>query len=563
MKEVRGMGEKGRRRDLIEEILDRLGVREVPFFRTPDYMYNPSYWLGAMVTAAFLYTVITGLLLLVNYIPADAYGSTHDIINSVPYGAVLLFSHLYGSYAMIVLAYVHMFRNYYKGAYKSPRELQWVTGVILLALTLGASFFGYSLVGDVLGVNAAYIGETLLVGTGFPGAQTLASWLFGPGATAAASSNPLIRSLLFDRLLGWHIILVALIGVVFAVHFLLSERYGMTPSLRERPRVPAYYTKEEWSKFNPWWPRNFVYMLSIVLLTWGLILLIPDLLAHVNGLPIVINPQPAPQYGTSQALSTSPYPPWFFLFLYKLVDLLLPNGQAMPPSMVVSLLIVGLLILMFMPFYENSNTLYLRERKFWTWIMSTTAVSIVILSVWGYEEPGVPAPLQQQILYLGVPALVVGALILILSGEKVQEDLSKVLGELKSLGKLNAGPHGVLLLTVSVLALAGTFGNALTFPSAFTLSSLVPLGLFTGLLASRFVSPRGEGVRSSQMGPAKRAAFYALIALLVISIGLCYLLWTLPSVGLDSTYAGAVLGAILMIWGEALQLYHYLVYVRP
>jgi len=65
------------------------------------------------------------------------------------------------------------------------------------------------------------------------------------------------------------------------------------------------------------------------------------------------------------------------------------------------------------------------------------------------------------------------------------------------------------------------------------------------------------------MGPAKRAAFYALIALLVISIGLCYLLWTLPSVGLDSTYAGAVLGAILMIWGEALQLYHYLVYVRP
>jgi len=47
------MGEKGRRRDLIEEILDRLGVREVPFFRTPDYMYNPSYWLGAMVTAAF------------------------------------------------------------------------------------------------------------------------------------------------------------------------------------------------------------------------------------------------------------------------------------------------------------------------------------------------------------------------------------------------------------------------------------------------------------------------------------------------------------------------------
>ena len=65
------MGEE--KKGLIDTILDRAGVNETPFFRTPDYMYNISYWLGAMVSAAFIYTVITGLLVLLYYQPAYAY----------------------------------------------------------------------------------------------------------------------------------------------------------------------------------------------------------------------------------------------------------------------------------------------------------------------------------------------------------------------------------------------------------------------------------------------------------------------------------------------------------
>ncbi|NON63181.1 cytochrome bc complex cytochrome b subunit, partial [Acidianus sp. RZ1] len=288
-----------RKKGFIDSILERVGIDEAPLFRTPDYMYNVSYWLGALVTASFIYTVITGLILLLLYEPANAYGSTMNIINSVPYGPVLLFSHLYGAYIMIILVYIHMFRNFFKGAYKKPRELQWVTGVLLLALTLGASFFGYSLVGDVLGIDAVSIGTSLLIGSGFPGATTIVGWLFGPGTDAVESSNPLVRSEFFDRILGWHIIMVALIGAVFAFHFLLSERYGMTPSKKEKPEVPAFYTKEEQQKFNQWWPRNFIYMLSLVLMTWGVILIVPNILANLNGavidgskisLPLVVNP---------------------------------------------------------------------------------------------------------------------------------------------------------------------------------------------------------------------------------------------------------------------------------
>ncbi|ACP39366.1 proton pump complex cytochrome B SoxC [Saccharolobus islandicus] len=557
------MGEE--KKGIIDTIIDRVGVTEAPLFKTPDYMYNLSYWLGAMVSAAFIYTVITGLFLLMYYQPAFAYQSTQSIISSVPYGPVLLFSHLYGSYIMIILAYIHMFRNFYKGAYKKPRELQWITGVILLLLTLGASFFGYSLVSDVLGVNAIDIGDQLLVGTGIPGATTIVGWLFGPGGSAALSSDPLVRSELFDRLLGWHILLVFLLGALFLFHFMLAERYGMTPSAKDKPKVPAYYTKEEQQRFNEWWPRNFVYMLSVVLLTWGIILFVPNLLANINGLPIVINPYPAPQAGSPESTSVQPYPPWFFLFLYKFVDFLLPNGMPITPILVLAVLIIGLLVLIFLPFLDPSDDLRVTRRKFWTWIVSTLAVYLIELSVWGYLEPGVPVPFSQEIEYLGLPLIVIGILVYLWPVKQNNTPLTRT--ETKVI-KMNITPMEILLASVSALSLAGTFVNFLEFPTIINGIILIPVGLFTlymlrrvaGFIVGRKpVAAVGSSVAASW---SKKAAFYGIVIIFIVSLFLLGLMWTLPSIGPQSTYAGMDLGVILMLWGIAVQLYHYEIYVK-
>jgi len=551
-------------RGLVEDILDRVGVREAPFFKTPDYMYNPSYWLGAMVAGAFIYTVITGLLLLLYYQPSYAYQSTMNIIYHVPYGPVLLFSHLYGAYIMIILAYIHMFRNFYVGAYKKPRELQWVTGVLLLLLTLGASFFGYSLVSDVLGVNAVDIGSELMVGTGFPGATVIVNWLFGPGALASISSSPLTRAELFDRLLGWHIVLVFLIGALFGFHFMLSERYGMTPSKKEKPKVPAYYTKEEWSKFNEWWPRNVVYMLSIVLTTWGVILFVPNLLANINGLPIVINPYPAPQAGTPQASGVQPYPPWFFLFLYKFVDFELPNGQPLTPAMVIAALVFMLLVVMLLPFYENSQWMYLRNRKFWVWVMTLAWIYLIELSIWGYYQPGVPAPFNQQVELLGPPAVIVG-LVVLFWGRRDKNDVSKGTW-FSSIKSLKMSPFTVLMGSVAGLAFTGTLVNFFEQPVLVNLIALIPLGIFTFIWVYKLGRTiiRNEGTTTSMGGGYKRKdiAFVGIVVILIIVAILSGLMWTLPSVGPQATYAGMDLGVILMLFGGALQLYHYIIYVK-
>lgn len=557
------MEKNSKKSGLIDEILDRVGVKEAPFFKTPDYMYNPSYWLGAMVTAALIWEVITGLILLLYYQPAFAYQSTTDIIQNVPFGIVILFSHLYGSYIMIVLVYIHMFRNFYKGAYKKPRELQWVTGTLLLALTLGTSFFGYSLVGDVLGVNAIDIGDQLIVGSGFPGASLIAIWLFGPGGSAALSSNPLTRSLLFDRLLGWHLLTVALIFALFGVHFLMSERYGMTPSTREKPKVPSYYTKEEWSKFNEWWPRNFVYMFSLVLITWGVIVFVPNLLANINGLPIVINPYPAPQAGTPAANSVEPYPPWFFLFLYKFVDFELPNGQPLTPAMVLAVLVITLLVIMLIPFYDNSQFLYLSSRKFWVWLMTMGWVSIIILSLWGYYQPGVTAPFSQQLVYLGIPAVIIG--LLVIFGDRLarRREKSKV-PPLSAAPRISITPNTILLTSVALLAFAGTFGNFLIKPVLINMIALIPVGMFAVYsvyrLAKGFV--RGFSTTTQVSNEKKKIAFWAMVGILVLSAILVAIFWNLPMVGPQATYAGMDLGIILILWGYAVQLYHYIVYVK-
>jgi len=551
-------------RGLIEDILDRVGVKEAPFFKTPDYMYNPSYWLGAMVAGAFIYTVITGLLLLLYYQPSYAYQSTMNIIYHVPYGPVLLFSHLYGAYIMIILAYIHMFRNFYVGAYKKPRELQWVTGVLLLLLTLGASFFGYSLVSDVLGVNAVDIGSELMVGTGFPGATVIVNWLFGPGALASISSSPLTRAELFDRLLGWHIVLVFLIGALFGFHFMLSERYGMTPSKKEKSKVPAYYTKEEWSKFNEWWPRNVVYMLSIVLTTWGVILFVPNLLANINGLPIVINPYPAPQAGTPQASGVQPYPPWFFLFLYKFVDFELPNGQPLTPAMVIAALVFMLLVVMLLPFYENSQWMYLRNRKFWVWVMTLAWIYLIELSIWGYYQPGVPAPFNQQVELLGPPAVIVG-LVVLFWGRRDKNDVSKGTW-FSSIRSLKMSPFTVLMGSIVGLAFTGTLVNFFEQPVLVNLIALIPLGIFTFIWVYKLGRAiiRNEGTTTSMGGGYKRKdiAFVGIVVILIIVAILSGLMWTLPSVGPQATYAGMDLGVILMLFGGALQLYHYIIYVK-
>ncbi len=393
--------------NLNEWIKERLHFEDLPLKPSPDYMRKWGgkwYWTGGLITIAFLYEVITGLILLLYYNPADPYGSTQYVLNQLPLGSLLLSTHLYGAYAMIVLVYVHMFRNYFVGAYKKPRELQWITGVILLALTLGVGYFGYSLTGDVLSYDAQDVGRGIAGSIPYIG-QALVNIGFGNGTPTS----------LFSRFLGWHIIFAGLIFLLFGLHFFMAESNGMMPRPKDTNfKAPAVIT--DYSSAKPWYPYNFLYMIELGLFTLGFIIFIPSFLGSIPNIPILLSPFPGPAPTNILAATIPPYPPWFLLFIYKVVDFSVfaysPIG-ALEASIIFGL--IPLIYLLLLPFLDRSESTHPLDRPFFTSVGILSIVYLIVLSIWGAFTPGIIISTPDVAVVLLPPAIIVFGSIYLIS----------------------------------------------------------------------------------------------------------------------------------------------------
>ena len=122
-----------------------------------------SLGLGVLTLVAFLSLALTGTLLMFYYVPSveSAFPDIIKLQNSVPFGQLLRNMHRWGAHLMVLTCVLHMARVFYTGAYKPPREFNWVIGVVLLILTLGASFTGYLLPWDQLAYWAITVGTSI------------------------------------------------------------------------------------------------------------------------------------------------------------------------------------------------------------------------------------------------------------------------------------------------------------------------------------------------------------------------------------------------------------------
>lgn len=125
--------------------------------------WSYSFGLGVISTILFGVLVFTGVLLMFYYVPSveRAYLTMKEIQFSVPLGQFTRNMHRWAAHAMVLTVILHMARVFYTGAYKPPREFNWVVGVILLVLTLGASFTGYLLPWDQLSYWAITVGTNM------------------------------------------------------------------------------------------------------------------------------------------------------------------------------------------------------------------------------------------------------------------------------------------------------------------------------------------------------------------------------------------------------------------
>ncbi|GAC1492318.1 MAG: cytochrome b N-terminal domain-containing protein [Solirubrobacteraceae bacterium] len=212
------------------------GVRWMLFRKVPKGTHW-FYTLGSATMFAFLSQAVTGVFLAMFYRPdaaGGAYESARHITNDVFLGQFVRGMHKWGSSVMVVLVFLHMGRTFLFGAYKYPRELNWVIGVVLLILTMVMSFTGYLLPFDqrsywatIVGVNingtgplvGPYLSDFLRAGPEF-GATTLSRFyaihmLLIPGAIAA--------------MIGAHLYLVAKLGTTAPPW----QKAELDPALRE------------------------------------------------------------------------------------------------------------------------------------------------------------------------------------------------------------------------------------------------------------------------------------------------------------------------------------------
>ncbi|HMB71117.1 MAG TPA: cytochrome b N-terminal domain-containing protein [bacterium] len=122
-----------------------------------------TWCLGGLSALAFVVLTVTGALLMFHYrpVPELAYADIQDLSAVVPYGALLRNAHRWAGHAMVLLVIAHLARVFLTGAYRPPREFNWVVGVLLLVATLFLSFTGYLLPWDQLAYWAVTVGTNM------------------------------------------------------------------------------------------------------------------------------------------------------------------------------------------------------------------------------------------------------------------------------------------------------------------------------------------------------------------------------------------------------------------
>ncbi|OGO40971.1 MAG: hypothetical protein A2W36_00940 [Chloroflexi bacterium RBG_16_58_14] len=202
---------------------DRLGLTGIYNVVLDRKVPKVNWWytLGSASLFLFLLQAVTGIFLAVYYVPStkDAYNSIQYIMNDVTFGWLIRGIHHWGASLMVLFVFLHMLRTFFYAAYKFPREITWLSGVVLLLATLGMGFTGYLLPWNQRSYWATVVG-TEIAGT-VP--------VIGDFILRVLRGGNDLSAVTLARFFAVHIwFLPAIIVALIGVHVYLVIRIGIT-----------------------------------------------------------------------------------------------------------------------------------------------------------------------------------------------------------------------------------------------------------------------------------------------------------------------------------------------
>ena len=328
-------------------------------FLTEDVPGGVSYWytFGSATLIALVIQIVTGIFLTFYYSPAatTAWASTKFIYEKVTLGQFVISLHYWGASAMIVLMTIHLLQTLVWGAYKKPRELQWVVGVLLFFTVLSMGLTGYLLPWDLDAYFATQVSINI-AGT-VPVIGTAIANFLQDGST--------MGTLTINRFYGLHVWLAPiLILLLVGAHLAIFRHNGAAgPPVDEKPK-----------KVGQFFPDQIFMDTVVAFIMFGII----ALLAWQSPAPLLAQADP----NDAQFVPT---PAWYFYSLYGILN-------AAPPSMelVATVIVPGVvvLILLALPWLDRNRSRLWNTRWLLFGVTAFVMANIVYMSWFGAKVIG-------------------------------------------------------------------------------------------------------------------------------------------------------------------------------
>ena len=325
----------------------------------PIHRHSIWYYLGGMTLFLFTVQVVTGILLLLYYRPSaeEAYESIQFLMGEVQFGWLVRSIHAWSANLMIFTLFVHLLSVLLLRAYRPPREITWLSGMALLALSLGLGFTGYLLPWNTLALFATK------VGTDIPGAVPVV----GDFIRLVLRGGEDVTGATLTRFYGIHVaILPALTTACLALHVYLVQRHGMSVPLSVDRSTPA--------RKMPFLP-NFLLRDLI-----GWLLAVAVLVSLAAFLPTELGEKADPFASAPASIR----PEWYFMFMFQTLKLLPAHVLGIEGETIgILAFALGGLLLALVPFLDRAAARG-EPNRLVTFMSVALILYMVAFTFWGY-----------------------------------------------------------------------------------------------------------------------------------------------------------------------------------